>query len=273
MAGARNVGLLLGAACLSLAATVEGAEWRGWCPGPAQDQITEPSLGWHFYCDRADEGFDEAPRQASPAPPAARGAMARILAMRERLEEARAAAILDPAPAKVAAYLRLQRETLAKAAAFSDAFRRTVWATPTLDYTLTRPVGALAKRVWGQARREERDAVLANLGSRYGLIYLGHTDCLGCRVFGPLLRAFALRHRLDVLAVSMSGGPLEGWPQAVPNNGRAARLGLGGAPLPAVALFDTATKQVLPVGFGVLAEDQLAERIFVLTARETGHDY
>ena len=71
----------------------------------------------------------------------------------------------------------------------------------------------------------------------------------------------------------MTGGPLEGWPEAVPDNGRAARLGLAGGPLPAVALFDTATGGVQPVGFGVLAEDQLAERIFVLTQRETGSDY
>ena len=94
-----------------------------------------------------------------------------------------------------------------------------------------------------------------------------------CKVFGPLLRAFALRHGLDVLAVSMTGEALEGWPEAVPDDGRAARLGLAGVPLPAVVLFDSGSRQVLPVGFGVLAEDQLAERIFVLTARETGRDY
>ena len=58
--------------------------------------------------------------------------------MRKALEEARAEAILDPTPGeRVAAYLRLQQETLQRAAAFSDAFRRTVWATPDLDYTLT----------------------------------------------------------------------------------------------------------------------------------------
>ena len=50
--------------------------------------------------------------------------------------------------------------------------------------------------------------------------------------------------------------------------GRAARLGLDGTPVPAVVLFDTHTKRALPVGFGVIAEDQLAERIFTLTARE-----
>ena len=142
-----------------------------------------------------------------------------------------------------------------------------------------RPVGALAKRLWSDGRRSEVADALAGLGERYGLIYLGHPDCGGCRVFGPLLRAFAMRHGLDVLAVSMTGGPLEGWPEAVPDNGRAARLGLAGgpgrspAPLPAVVLFDTQTRRAIPVGFGVLAEDQLAERIFVLTRLETGHDY
>ena len=92
-------------------------------------------------------------------------------------------------------------------------------------------------------------------------------------MFGPLLRAFATRHGLDVLAVSLSGEALEGWPEAVPDNGRAAKLGLAGAPVPAVVLFDTKTRRALPVGFGVLAEDQLAERIFALTALEPGHDY
>ena len=253
----------------ALGASAAGGEWRPLCgntDGPA-------SLGWHFYCDR-DDGLEEEPPDERAAPPSATGsARARIADMRARLEEARAEAILDPAPEKVAAYLELQRAALQRAATFSDAFRRTVWATPALDYTLRRPVGALAKRLWSDERRDQIANTLATLGERYGLIYLGHPDCGGCRVFGPLLRAFSLRHGIDVLAVSMTGGPLDGWPGAVPDNGRAARLGLAGSPLPAVALFDTKTRRALPVGFGVLAEDQLAERIFVLTRLETGHDY
>ena len=245
-------------------------EWREWC-GASDSGI---ALGWHFYCDRAEEPEEPSPPSApSPPAPATQSAMDRVLAMRGALEEARATAVLDPSTQNVAAYLHLQRQTLQRAATFSDAFRRTVWATPELDYTLKRPVGALGKRLWSDGRRERRDAALKVLGERYGLIYLGHEGCAGCRVFGPLLRAFALRHGLDVLAVSMSGGPLEGWPEAVPDAGRAARLGLAGVPLPAVVLFDTASRRVLPVAFGVVAEDQLAERLFVLTALETGSDY
>ena len=251
----------------------DAREWRSWCgPRSGPNRETEPSLGWHFYCDRNEEDMKE--ETSPPARPRrSETAAERVLKIRRALEEARARAILDPSPENVTAYLHLQQEALQRAAFFSDAFRRTVWASPDLDYTLKRPVGALAKQVWSDERRAEREAVLARLGERYGLIYLGHAQCPGCRVFGPLLRAFALRHGLDVLAVSMTGEPLEGWPEAVPDQGRAERLGLRAPVFPALVLYDTRTKQALPVSFGVVAEDQLADRIFALTAREIGHDY
>ncbi len=255
----------------ALEAPAAGGEWRSWCG----EEDSGASLGWHFYCDRAEEPERAEPATAPPPPSSgpAQSASERIGAMRKALEEARAEAILDPTSENVTVYLRLQQETLQRAAVFSDAFRRTVWATPELDYTLRRPVGALAKQVWSDGRRQARDAALARLGERYGLIYLGHAGCAGCKVFGPLLRAFARRHGLDVLAVSLTGEALEGWPEAVPDNGRASRLGLGNAPVPALVLFDTQTKRVLPVGFGVLAENQMAERIYALTALEQGNDY
>ena len=256
----------------ALGASAAGGEWRSWCA----DEGVGDTLGWHFYCDRQEEAQEAEPVPVPPMPPSAgdgQSATERIRALRKALEEARAEAILDPTTANVTAYLRLQRDTLQRAATFSDAFRRTVWASPELDYTLKRPVGALAKQVWSDGRREARDRALAGLKDRYGLIYLGHAGCAGCKVFGPLLRAFAARHGLDVLAVSLTGDALEGWPEAVVDNGRAARLGLGNAPVPALVLFDTVTKRVRPVGFGVMAEDEMAERIFALTALEPGHDY
>ena len=253
-----------------MGAPAAAAEWRSWCGEPDSGA----SLGWHFYCDRQEEEVPRAEPVPPPPPPgSAHSATERIEAMRKALDEARAEAILNPTTENVTAYLRLQQETLQRAAVFSDAFRRTVWATPELDYTLRRPVGALAKQVWSDQRREERRQALTRLGERYGLIYLGHAGCAGCKVFGPLLRAFAERHGLDVLAVSLTGEALEGWPEAVADNGRAARLGLGNAPVPALVLFDARTKKVLPVGFGVMAEDEMAERIYALTVLEPGNDY
>ena len=216
-AGARSAALVAGLqVLLAMAPSLAWAgEWRPWCG----NEGSGPVLGWHFYCDR-DDAPDEPPSQIPPEV-APSSAHARILEMRRELEEARATAVLDPSPAHVSAYLRLQQAALQKSAAFSDSFRRTVWATPALDYTLRRPVGALAKQVWSDGRREARNAALARLAERYGLIYLGDPACAACRVAGPLLRAFALRHGLDVLAVSTTGEALEGWPEAVPDHGRA----------------------------------------------------
>ncbi len=254
----------------------EAREWRDWCGDPH----AQTSLGWHFYCDPAARSGPDAqgnPPAPDPDPSDAdtteTAAVAEIARMRQALEDSRAVAILEPTPDNVAAYLYLQQESLQRAATFSDVFRRVVWSTPELDYTLTRPTGALSKQLWSDERLAAQRTALANLGERYGLLYLGDAGCAGCRVFGPLLRAFALRHGLDVLAVSLTGEELEGWPEAVPDNGRVAELGLDGAPVPAVVLFDTETGQVLPVSFGVIAEDQLAERIYALTELEVGNDF
>ncbi len=255
----------MGFACLLAlltAVSADAREWRSWCGA-------EAPLGWHFYCDR-DEKKDEETQAGQTPPPSSKE---RIHSLRKALEDARAQAILEPTPENVTAYLRLQQRALQSAAAFSDAFRRAVWANPGLDYTLRRPVGALAKRLWSEERRAERDAALARLGERYGLIYLGSEKCPACRVFGPLLRAFALRHGLEVLAVTMTGGALEGWPEAVADQGRAERLGIKAPVLPALILYDTKARRAMPVSYGVVAEDQLAERIFALTAREVGSDY
>ena len=192
--------ILVGLLSILSAMPAEAREWRSWCG------VDASPLGWHFYCDR-NEPEEEVQTTKTPS---AASATERIMATRRAMEEARAQAILEPTPENVTDYLRLEQEALQSAAAFSDAFRRVVWANPGLDYTLRRPVGALAKRLWSEERRAEREGVLAELGKRYGLIYLGSDRCPSCRVFGPLLRSFALRHGLEVLAVSTTGGLLEG---------------------------------------------------------------
>ena len=125
------------------AAPAAAREWHAWCGDPG----SEASLGWHFYCDRAAPVKPVEPSEAEtvlpPAglPPARPSASEEIARMRHELEESRATAILEPTPENVAAYLYLQQVSLQRASTFSDVFRRVVWSTPQLDYTLTRRPG------------------------------------------------------------------------------------------------------------------------------------
>ena len=105
-----------------------------------------------------------------------------------------------------------------------------------LDYTLQRPVSQLGKRQWLDARREDRDFVLANLGERYGLFYFFAASCSACTEFSPIMRAFADRHEISVKTVSLDGGLSPYFPDAVRDAGQMAALGLSGTPTPAVAL-------------------------------------
>ena len=72
-----------------------------------------------------------------------------------------------------------------------------------LDYTLERPVGAVAKKQWQDDRSAERDHVMATLSQRYGLFYFYAQSCGACELFSPILRSVADSHRMAVMAVSM----------------------------------------------------------------------
>ena len=232
-------------------------------------------LGWHFYCDPVQDPVpsETKPEQvATPAP--APDSRARVKSIREQLDTLRATAVLDPTPENLISYIRFQRQQLDRASTFSDQWRRVIWQNPDLDYDQLRPTGALAKRAWSDARRRTSATTLANLNSRYGVFYFFRgNNCPQCQAFETALKPFTDRHGLHVMAVTLDGVPSAAFPASVPDNGRAARLGITGQHLPALALFDEARGQVIPVGFGALAADELERRIFILTQVEVGNDY
>lgn len=232
----------------------------------------ERNLGRYFYCDRHQEK-QEKPQptiiEVTPAPTATE----QVAAIRAQLEELRAEAVLHPTQDNVRAYVSFQRQQLDRASTFSDAWRRLLWTEPALDYTLERPVSQLGKRQWLDERRADRNTVLANLGERYGLFYFFAASCTACTEFSPIINAFAQHHEIPVKAVSVDGGPSPYFPDAVVDTGQMARLGLSGAPTPAVVLYDSQANKVIPIGFGIVSQSELEDRIFVLTQTATGEDY
>lgn len=229
----------------------------------------ERKLGQWFYCVK--------PKPAEPLPSTTpepqMSAADRIAAIGKQLDELKARAILDPTEANVIAYVRFQREQLDRASTFSDTWQRALWQNPDLDYTLQRPVSTVGKRLWLDNRKADRDAVLTNLGQRYGLFYFYAQSCGACEVFAPILRSVAESHRMTVMAVSMDGGPNREFPNYVVDSGQRARMGVPGNETPALVLFDTQTKRTIPVGYGVLSADEIMDRIFMLTNTKVGSDY
>ena len=246
-----------------LAADIERAD------GGDNFYCDERRLGQWFYCSKPTPKLQDAP----VTPPPERSAVERLAAITRELDELKARAILDPSEANVIAYVRFQREQLDRASTFSDTWQRALWQTPELDYTLQRPVSSVGKRAWLDNRRADRDAVLANLSQRYGLFYFYAQSCGACDIFSPILRSVADSHNITVMAVSMDGGPSREFPGYVVDAGQRTRMGISGKETPALVLFDTLTKRIIPVGYGILSADEIMDRIFALTNTKVGSDY
>ncbi len=225
----------------------------------------ERRLGTWFYCEKPK------PRPADQAPPAS--AADRLKGISAALEELKARAILEPSPENVTAYISFQREQLDRASSFADVWRRAVWQNPELDYTLQRPVNSLGKRTWLDQRRGDRERVLEQIGRRYGVFYFYSSACAACEVFAPIMRGVADRFGMTVMAVSMDGGPSATFPNYRINTGQYERMGLSGGQVPALVLYDTQTKRPMPIGYGVLAADEVMDRIFTLTNVKPGSDF
>jgi conjugal transfer pilus assembly protein TraF len=228
----------------------------------------ERNLGQWFYCEKPKPDPDSSP-QSQPNIPAA----VRLKAISEKLDELKARAILEPTTQNVQAYIAFQREQLDRASNFADVWRRAIWQNPELDYTLERPINALGKKTWTTHRTAQRDAALAAISQRYGVFYFYSSGCAACEVFSPIIRGVSDRFGMTVMAVSIDGGPNAAFPNYLIDTGQFQAMGMAGKQVPALVLFDTVTKQPMPIGYGLMAADEVMDRIFTLTNTEPGSEF
>ena len=107
--------------------------------------------------------------------------------------------------------------------------------------------------------RTTGERAIASLGKDHVLFFFFRSDCPYCHAFAPTLTAFEARHGIKVVAISVDGGPMPGFADARADNGIANTLKV--TQVPAVFLAQPYTGQITPIGFGVLSESELLERI------------
>jgi len=227
--------------------------------------------GWHFYEDppREEDKPASSATPSVPLPPAKDPApeLEEFVRLQKTLEEYRNIAIIRPTEASVRRYMELEARVVGQASLFADVARRVAWSTPELDPTLQgRPVNAKALEVFDETQRAERSRSVAQLGQDHVLFFFYRSDCPYCHAFAPTLQAFQARHGIQVVAVSIDGGPMPGFPAARRDNGIASALQV--SQVPAVFLAQPFTGQITPIGFGVLSESQLLERIAIVSSPE-----
>lgn len=230
--------------------------------------------GWHFYEEPEPAAEDAVPprkpvpQPATPSaktPPAKQPELVQFERLQKTLDEYRNVAIMRPTEANVRRYMELEAKVVARASYFADVAQRVAWATPELDPTLQgRPVNAKALEVFERQQISDRSGSIGVLGQDHVLFFFFRGDCPYCHAFAPTLAAFQARHGIKVVGISVDGGSMPGFPDARTDNGIARTLQV--TQVPAVFLAQPFSGKITPIGFGVLSEAELLERIATVSA-------
>ena len=216
--------------------------------------------GWFWYRDPAPVTLRSKSKSAASQ---RQKTLSDFVAMQQRLEDLKRVAVMNPSNDNLTAYMRYQRWVMNKSARFAERWQRLVWSVPELDYGLTgRPTNAMAINAFDDQRRDRDADTVRNLATTHGLIFVFRSDCPFCHRFAPILKRFEQEFGMTVLAVSLDSGALPDYPDAHADNGLAARL--NPAAVPALYLTEPATRNIQPVGFGLMSLSDLVERIATL---------
>jgi len=242
------------------------------CLAPAwantQHFFKDHERGWFWYetPPPPPEKLKEKPKAAAPS--LREDPQAALRAYQKRLEDARALAVMDPKPENVRAYMILQYEAMERAGKFADAWRRVVWSSPELDATLLYPVSSVGVQTQRHIKRMGREQAISMIAKTDGLFFFFKGSCPYCHTQAPILRNFADRYGLSIVPISMDGSTLPEFPNARLDIGWAKELGV--SVTPALYMVNPRTRQIIPLGFGVLTEDEIADRIYIIAMRRLG---
>ena len=219
--------------------------------------------GWFWY---RNPPAQPRPPKPSSVPRSRPRELVEFEAMQKRLDELKRVAVMNPSDANLLAYMRYQRMVMNKSEVFAQSWQRLVWTTPELDYGLTgRPINAMAIGVFDEQHRERQAQVVRGLAATHGLLFIFRSDCPYCHRFAPILKRFEQEFGMLVFPVSLDGKGLPEYPKPQPDNGIAARL--SASSVPALYLTAPSRREIRPVGFGVMAFNDLIERIAMLAGQ------
>ncbi|MBV7300281.1 conjugal transfer protein TraF [Enterovibrio paralichthyis] len=254
------------------------------------DNQCDIEIGWAWDCQPTVLTEESKPKakkdlpqivviqQAAPEPPKKdpNDPLVWLEKYQEEEQRARARMLMEPSMETVEAYRRdYFEDTMDRGTLVSDYWRRIAWTNPDLDYTAVRPANFLGKREFDIQREKAQEDTLKKLNERYGLFFVFESTCSSCLKYAPVLDSFAQKHGLHVEGISRDGKPLRTWTGdwKRDENGAIYRMGVEEYPSPITVLFDSETGKPIPIGVGVMAHDELAKRIHVLTEIPVGEDY
>lgn len=233
---------------------------------------TENKLGWKFYCD---DGVEEQKKEQKPKNKKQEAKQQEykytqeLTQFQKMFEEVKARAVLYPTEENVKAYMFLQMMVFNQASLFNDTWQKNLRSTPELDYLQKNPASAVGREVLEKDRYEKMISNLKNINRRYGIFFVYSTKCKYCIKYSEILYDFKQRYNIEIRGISTDGNFFPNWENvSFVNRGQLEQLGVNYSATPLTILFDMEQNTVIPVGYGLMTQDEIMERIYKITQEE-----
>lgn len=234
--------------------------------------LTTPSLasffkdharGWHWYevilkkTAKTKKVEQPLPRLRSLNTPTVQ-----VKAYREELERRLHQAFLSPTPQNVRAYQEMQKDMMNRAQRFSEVWQQVVFTTPHLDESIKFPANQIARQVYSEEKDRAQTQKIRDLSKTHGLFFFFKGNCPYCHAFAPIVKRFSQTYGWEVMAISLDGSSIEGFPKVVKDNGLSQTLNI--TVVPSLMAVNPSVNKVIPLSHGLSSEDEIKQRLMVL---------
>ncbi|HDV5785735.1 TPA: type-F conjugative transfer system pilin assembly thiol-disulfide isomerase TrbB [Legionella pneumophila] len=111
--------------------------------------------------------------------------------------------------------------------------------------------------------------------STHGLILFYGSQCPYCQQFAPILKNWATHNKVEVLPLSLDNQSLPEFPRFLPATTEWINAAFGGNAIhyPATFIVSLKTKALYPVGFGLMTNVELNDRMSALIPRIKSYEH
>jgi conjugal transfer pilus assembly protein TraF len=223
----------------------------------SKDFLEDRERGWYWFEEHTlqDNNLDE--KNPNLAINKGFDANKEMEKLQKSIKLALNLAILVPTESNIQNYLYYQIKAFNMSQRFTEAAKVLQVKYPALDYQIEAPYNHNARIIKNQEDRKIAENSMKQLAGTHGLFFFFDSVCPYCIVMAPIVVNFANKHGMHLIPVSVGGGVLKEFPNAVPDNGIATAYGV--THLPALFAVDPKTNNVLKLSNRVTSVTELED--------------
>lgn len=233
--------------------------------------INEHEEGWYWHKDPKESPKKQTLKQAPNTNKVANPDKTWKL-IGQKVQDARAQAILNPSAENIARARRIQRLVVAQANLFSEKWMLDLLLHPDQDESLVNPSSSGARDVYNQQNYFKKEKLIARLRQESGLIYFYQAGEDYSERMAQVVAEFANTYQITVIPIAMTDRFSPYFPNSQPDSGEANRMGV--KHIPALFTLHPISKQPMPIAYGLVSQSELMENMLMAAkAFESGVTY